>query len=247
MTIVLYAIIGFAAQLIDGTMGMAYGVSCRTLLRSVAGLGSVAASAVVHCAELPMALISGIAHWKLRNVDKKLMLMLLIPGVLGAAAGAWLLTGVGQALEPFIDAYLIIMGAVIIRKAFGRRKEPKNSRLIYPLGFVGGFCDAVGGGGWGPVVTSTMLASGHEPRKTIGSVNAAEFFVTVAETTAFAAALIADFSRCWQILLGLVAGGVLAAPLAAWLCTKVKVKPLMIAVGALVIALNVFNLVSWFN
>ena len=149
--------------------------------------------------------------------------------------------------EPFIDAYLIVMGIVIITKAFGKRREAKSSRFVYPLGFIGGFCDAVGGGGWGPVVTSTMLATGHEPRKTIGSVNAAEFFVTVAETTAFAAALISDFERCWQILLGLVVGGVLAAPIAAWLCSKVKVKPLMIAVGALVIALNVFNLIAWFK
>lgn len=243
---VLYIIIGFAAQIIDGTMGMAYGVSCRTFLKTIGGVPTAIASAVVHCAEIPMSLVSGISHWKLKNIDKRLFLKLIIPGVLGGVIGAWFLTSIGDKLEPFIDVYLIIMGVVILSKALKKeRRERKAGKYVYPLGFFGGFFDATGGGGWGPVVTSTMLATGHEPKTTIGSVNAAEFFVTVAETTTFLA-LATDFTTYWKIILGLVIGGVCAAPLAAWLCKKIPVRPLLCVVGVLIIGLNVYNLITWF-
>lgn len=246
MTLVLYILIGFAAQMIDGTMGMAYGVSCRSLLKVIGGVPSAMASAVVHCAEIPMTLVSGVSHWKLKNIDKRLFLRLIIPGVAGGVFGAWFLTSAGDVLEPFIDVYLIIMGFVILSKAMKKqRSERKAGAYVYPLGFFGGFFDATGGGGWGPVVTSTMLATGHEPKKTIGAVNAAEFFVTVAETTTFLA-LASDFMSYWQIILGLVIGGVCAAPIAAWACKKAPVKPLLIVVGCLIIALNTYNLIEWF-
>lgn len=247
MRFLLYIVIGFAAQMIDGTLGMAYGVSCRTFLKTVAGLPSAMASAVVHCSEIPTTLVSGISHIKLKNVMKDLLWKLMIPGVIGGVLGAWFLTSIGDHLEPFIDGYLILMGIIIFRKALMKKDRPtrKVGNYIYPLALAGGFLDATGGGGWGPVVTSTMLATDHDVRKTIGTVNAAEFLVTVAETTAFTA-LLHDFSGYWQIIAGLVIGGVLAAPLAAWFCKKVPVKPLLGVVGALVIGLNTYNLIHWF-
>lgn len=238
----LYVIIGFAAQIIDGTLGMAYGVSCRSFLRSVAGLPSAMASAVVHVAEVPTTLASGLSHWKLRNVDKSLLWKLALPGVAGGALGAWVLSSIGDTLEPVIDVYLIFMGVVILRKAF--QKEHKERRMgagIYPLGLAGGFLDATGGGGWGPVVTSTMVAVGHDVKKTIGTVNTAEFLVTVAETTAFAV-LLRDFAAYSTVILGLIVGGVAASPLAAWLCKKLPVRPLLAIVGSVIIALNLYNL-----
>ncbi|MDO4552161.1 MAG: sulfite exporter TauE/SafE family protein [Bacillota bacterium] len=240
-----FILIGFAAQLIDGTLGMAYGVSCRTFLRSMAGLPPVVASAVVHCAEIPVTLVSGISHLTLKNVDKRLLLQLVVPGAIGGVLGAWFLTSVGDGLEPFIDVYLIIMGGVILFRALGRQpgEDRKSGGYVYPLGLAGGFLDATGGGGWGPVVTSTMIAGGHNAKKTIGSVNAAEFLVTIAETTAFAA-LMVDFGQYFRIILGLVIGGVIAAPLAAYFCTRVPIRPLMGAVGVFIICLNVYNLIS---
>ena len=247
MRFAMYILIGFAAQMIDGTLGMAYGVSCRTFLKTVAGLPSAMASAVVHCSEIPTTLVSGISHIKLKNVTKELLLKLMLPGVLGGVLGAWFLSSIGDTLEPFIDAYLIVMGAIIFRKALKKNKnQPREvGNYIYPLALAGGFLDATGGGGWGPVVTSTMLATNHDVRKTIGTVNAAEFLVTVAETTAFTA-LIHDFTGYWQIILGLILGGVAAAPLAARLCKKIPVRPLLGVVGVLVMGLNIYNLIKWF-
>ncbi len=241
----LYIVIGFAAQMIDGTLGMAYGVSCRTFLKTVAGLPSALASAVVHVAEVPTTLASGLSHLRLKNVDKPLLLRLLIPGVLGGVLGAWFLSNVGDALEPFIDAYLIVMGVIILRKAFQTvLKERHIGGGVYPLGFAGGFLDGTGGGGWGPVVTSTMVAVGHDVKKTIGTVNTAEFLVTLAETTTFAV-LLSDFTSYWQTILGLVLGGVCAAPLAAWFCKKIPARPLLAIVGLLIVGLNFYNLIHW--
>ena len=245
--IFIYIIIGFFAQMIDGTMGMAYGVSCRSFLRTAAGLPSATASAVVHCAEIPLTLVSGISHISLKNVSKELLFKLLLPGVLGGVLGAWLLSDIGDKLEPFIDVYLVIMGIIILIKAFGKKdkKAKELKKAIYPLGFVGGFLDATGGGGWGPVVTSTLVASNHDVRKSIGTVNTAEFLVTVAETTAFAA-LATDFKSYVNIIAGLVIGGIIAAPISAYLCKKIPVKPLMIIVGILIVALNCFNIYKLF-
>lgn len=245
LMILLYIVIGFAAEMIDGSLGMGYGVSCRTFIRATAGTPAAIASAVVHISEIFASLASGISHLRAGNVDKKLLIKLMIPGVVGGVLGAWLLSGLGDKLEIFIDIYLIIMGIMILYKAFSKSSKRLNmDKAIYPLGFAGGFLDACGGGGWGPVVTSTMIATGQDAKKTIGTVNAAEFFVTIAQTTAFIV-LIQDFFSYWQIIVGLIIGGVIAAPIAARVCRRLPVRPLMIAVGILVIALNIYNLIHF--
>lgn len=241
----LYVLIGFCAQCIDGTLGMAYGVSCRTFLKSVARLPAAMASAVVHCAEMFTTLASGISHLKLKNVMHEMLWKLIVPGVVGGVLGAWFLSSIGDMLEPFIDLYLIVMGVIIFLKVFrtGPRKPRHLGWKIFPLGFVGGFLDATGGGGWGPVVTSTLLASDQDVKKSIGTVNTAEFVVTVAETTTFMA-LVSDMNSFWPIILGVALGGVLAAPLAAYICKKLPVRPLLAVVGGLIVLLNIYNLIG---
>ena len=245
MELLLYVALGFGAQLIDGTLGMAYGVSSNTFLRTIAGLPSIISSACVHFSELFTTLVSGLSHLKLRNVSKTLFFKLLVPGVVGGALGAYLLvTFSSTAVDLVIDSYLVVMGFVIFLKAFKRPPRPKEyGNYAYALGFAGGLTDAMGGGGWGPIVTSTLLASGHDTRKTIGTVNAAEFFVTLAETTTFAA-LVVDFQSYTTIILGLIIGGILAAPLGAVLCSKVPTRWMLGIVGVVVIALNVFKLIQ---
>ncbi len=243
-----YMLIGFCAQMIDGTMGMAYGVSCRTFLKTT-GVPTALASALTHLSEVPTTLASGISHIKLKNVDKKLLLKLMIPGVIGGVIGAYLLTNKGDFLEPFIDAYLIVMGGIIISKAFSKKEKPPKEpgAYVYPLGLVGGFCDAAGGGGWGPIVTSTMVATGYDVKRTIGTVNTAEFVVTMAETVAFIPVLAGEFLQYAEMVLAIVIGGVIAAPLAAALCKKLPVKPLLGIVGTLIILLNIWNLLKYFG
>ena len=240
--LIIYILIGFLTQMIDGSIGMAYGVSCRTFLRTVAKLPSPIASAVIHIAEIPSSLASGISHYKIGNVEKKLLPKLLIPGMIGGVLGAWVLVDLGDRIAAIIDIYLIVMGIIILRKAIHASREGRLSdKLIPPLGFAGGFLDAVGGGGWGPVVTSTMVAAGEDIKKTIGTVNAAEFLVTIAETTTFAV-FISDFSNYGFIIMGLIIGGVIAAPIAAKLCSIIPEKVLMGIVGAVIIILNIINL-----
>ena len=242
--LIIYILIGFMAQMIDGSLGMAYGVSCRTFLRTVAKLPSSIASAVIHIAEIPSSLVSGISHYKIGNVDKKLLPKLLIPGMIGGVLGAWILVDLGDRIAAVIDIYLIVMGIIILRKAIKAGEiSHLSDKLIPPLGFAGGFLDAVGGGGWGPVVTSTMVAAGEDVKKTIGTVNAAEFLVTIAETTTFAI-FISDFSNYGYIIIGLIIGGVVAAPIAAKLCSIIPARILMAIVGAVIIALNIINLLK---
>ena len=244
----IYLLIGFLAQMIDGTMGMAYGVSCRTFLRTAAGVPGATASAVVHVSEVPTTLASGISHLKMKNVNLSLLWKLMIPGVVGGVVGAYLLQNAGDRFEPFIDGYLILMGIVIIAKAFSKKeKAPREpGAYVFPLGLAGGFFDAAGGGGWGPIVTSTMVATGHDVKRTIGTVNTAEFVVTLAETIAFIPTLVSQFREYLLIVLGLIIGGVVAAPVAAWACKKLPVKALLIIVGALIACLNIWNLIKWF-
>jgi uncharacterized protein len=241
MTILLYVLVGFIAQMIDGALGMAYGVSSNTFLLSV-GIPPAAASASVHMAEVVTTGISGFSHWRLGNVDWKLVRRLLIPGVIGGVIGAYLLTAIdGNIIKPFIAVYLLIMGGVIIYKAFKikprERKEGNHGPRVSALGLLGGFCDAIGGGGWGPVVTSSLVARGKHPRMTIGSVNFSEFFITLSESITFVLAL--SFTQYWQIIVGLLIGGAIAAPLAAILSQKLPLKTLMIIVGALIILLSI--------
>ena len=237
----LYVLVGFLAQMIDGALGMAYGVSSNTFLLSL-GIPPAAASASVHMAEVATTGISGFSHWKLGNVDWKLVKRLLVPGVIGGVLGAYVLTSIdGNTIKPYISAYLLIMGGVIIYKAFTLTPKKKMDEYHGPrvswLGLVGGFCDAVGGGGWGPVVTSTLVARGKHPRMTIGSVNFSEFFVTLGQSILFVVTL--SLGEYWQIILGLLVGGAIAAPIAARLAQKLPVKTLMIFVGILIVLLSI--------
>ncbi len=242
--ILMFIIVGFLAQLIDGALGMAYGVSSTSFLLSL-GIPPASASAAVHIAEVFTTGVSGLSHLKFGNIDRSLLRKLIIPGVLGGITGAIILSSVpGKQMKPFVSSYLVIMGIVILIKAV-RKREPKEvTTKLVPLGIVGGFLDAVGGGGWGPVVTSTLLARGHNARLTIGSVNASEFFVTLAEAATFIALLgITQF----RVILGLMIGGVIAAPMAAYLCKRIPVKILMIIVGLLIIFLNIRVLLNLIN
>lgn len=244
LTFLLYVLVGFVAQMIDGALGMAYGVSSNTFLLSL-GIPPAAASASVHMAEVATTGISGFSHWKLGNVDWKLVRRLLIPGVTGGVIGAYVLTSIdGNIIKPYIAVYLLIMGGVILYKSFTLNPKKKKDEYHGPrvswLGLAGGFCDAIGGGGWGPVVTSTLVARGKHPRMTIGSVNFSEFFVTLAESVTFVITL--SFSQYWQVIVGLLIGGAIAAPIAAKLAQKIPVKALMIFVGILIIVLSIRTL-----
>ncbi len=241
LSILLYMLVGFIAQMIDGALGMAYGVSSNTFLLSL-GLPPAAASASVHMAEVVTTGVSGASHWKLGNVDWKLVRRLLIPGVIGGVIGAYILTSMdGNIIKPYIAVYLLLMGGVIIYKAVTTVPRKKPDEYHGPrtslLGLFGGFCDAIGGGGWGPVVTSTLVARGKYPRTTIGSVNFSEFFVTLAESITFVLTL--SFSEYWQIILGLLIGGAVAAPFAARMTKVLPLKTLMIMVGVLIIILSI--------
>ncbi|TKJ31419.1 hypothetical protein CEE39_07175 [bacterium (candidate division B38) B3_B38] len=236
LNIVVFIIVGFIAQIIDGALGMAYGVSSTSFLLSI-GIPPAAASASVHTAEVFTTFVSGVSHLKFGNVDKKLFKKLLIPGIIGGVIGAYVLTAVpGKTIKPFIGAYLLIMGLMILRKAFKKIREKRVETKLIPLATAGGFFDAIGGGGWGPIVTSTLMARGHNPRFTIGSVNLSEFFVTVAEAATFFAILGLIH---WQVIVGLLIGGVLAAPMAAYVCKRLPSRALMIIVGILITVLSI--------
>ena len=235
---------GFAAQMIDGTLGMAYGVSSSTLLRAM-GIPSAMASFCTHAAEIFTTLASGISHVKMKNFSRTLFLRLLIPGMLGGVLGAYVLTSVDdRIISPVISAYLIVMGIVIFSKIFSKKeREPRKIGAgVYPLALVGGFSDSLGGGGWGPVVTSTLVAADQSIRETIGTVNAAEFFVTLAESAAFFVTIGSELKDYYPAVLGLLAGGVIASPLAAVLCRKLPLKPLIASVGLLIIVINAWKL-----
>ncbi len=238
--IFIFILFGFIAQLIDGSLGMAYGVSSNTFLLSI-GLPPAAASASVHAAEVFTTGASGVFHLKFGNVRKNLFLKLLIPGVIGGALGAYILTSIpGEAIKPYISAYLLVMGGVILYKAFNHRGEEKEiNTFISPLALAGGFFDAIGGGGWGPIVTTTLVARGNSPRSTIGSVNLAEFFVTLAVSVTFIVTIGLEF---WKVIVGLLIGGVLAAPFGAYLAKRLPAWVLMIAVGLLISLLSLRTL-----
>jgi len=238
--IVIFIIVGLVAQMIDGALGMAYGVSSNTFLLSI-GIPPAIASASVHSAEVFTTAVSGLSHFRFGNVDKKLFLKLLIPGVVGGIMGAYILTLEREStiIKPFVSAYLLVMGLTILWKATRKAQEKEVTRFLIPLGAIGGFFDAIGGGGWGPIVTTTVIARGHNPRLTVGSVNATEFFVTLAEAITFVITIPELISQYWQIIIGLLIGEVIAAPLAAYVCKKLPTRSLMILVGILIVILSI--------
>lgn len=244
--ILLFAAVGFAAQAIDGALGMAYGVSATTVLLSL-GVAPPVASASVHAAELFTTAASGAAHWRLGNVDRALLRRLAVPGMLGGAAGAYLLTTLpGSIVRPAVSAYLLVMGGLILWRALrhgvgGGGAGPSGASLshVAPLGFVGGLLDAIGGGGWGATVTSTLIGRGIPPRLAIGSANLAEFFVAGVVTATFVVTIGLEL---WPTIIGLVAGGVLAAPFAAMITRSVPDRPLMVLVGAVIVLLSLRGL-----
>lgn len=232
--------VGLAAQAVDGALGMAYGVTASTFLMS-AGASPAVASASAHIAEIFTTGVSGIAHVRQGNVDRKLFLRLVVPGTIGALAGVLVVTQIdGKALKPWIAAYLLIIGIYILSKAFRalrlRTSDPKH---VGKLALFGGFVDATGGGGWGPVVTSTLVGTGNDPRTTIGSVNFAEFFLTFATAAGFTLLAV---QGTWPVVAGLVIGGLFAAPFAALLVRKLSTRTLLVAVGVLITSLSVWNL-----
>jgi uncharacterized membrane protein YfcA len=218
---------------------MAYGVTSTTVLLSL-GIPPRLASASVHAAEVFTTAVSALSHFRLGNVSRRLFLSLLIPGVVGGVLGAYVLTEIDSSfIKPLVAAYLLAMGLLILYKAFRKAAEPTEVRRgLIPLGFIGGFMDAVGGGGWGPIVTSTLVASGNHPRFTVGSVNMTEFFVTFAQSVTFILTLgtLVDYA---QTIIGLLVGGVIAAPLAAYVCKIVPTRTLMVLVGVLITVLSI--------
>lgn len=239
-----YLLIGFIAQLVDGALGMAYGLICTTMLLGF-GFSPLAASTTTHTAEFFTTGFSAISHHQFGNINKKIFFNLLIPGMLGGIIGALLLAILhGTLVKLFMACYLMIMGLIIIIKFF-REFPPINVvKHLIPLGFFGGLMDAVGGGGWGPIVTSTLLARGSNVRTTIGSVNACEFFIVTATMSTF---YISGSFAGWDVVAGLALGGAIAAPLGAYLCKHISHKILLPIVGILIVALSLRTLWMLYN
>jgi len=233
-TIIYFIIGGFLAQLVDGALGMAYGVSATTFLLSF-GVTPAAASASVHASEIFTSGVSGLMHLRFGNVRTKLFKKLLLPGILGAIAGAYILSSLenyGHIIKPIVSAYTLFLGVKILLKAVEKAKKTKPLNRVGPLAFIGAFLDSIGGGGWGPIVTSTLISRGGNPRYTIGSVNLTEFFVTLASSITFITMIGLTH---WQVIAGLVIGGCIGAPFGAFITKKLNVKTIMILVGTIVI------------
>jgi uncharacterized protein len=238
--ILLIFFVGFLAQLVDGALGMAFGVISSTGLMTI-GLTPAAASAVVHTAEIATTGVSGLSHAWYRNIDWRLFRKLAISGAIGGVFGALVLSQInGKAIQPLVAAYLLIMGLFILIRAFTiKPAEDVSTGYAPPLGLIGGFLDAIGGGGWGAMVTSTLIGSGHAPRQVIGTVSASEFCVTFAIAIAFFTQL--GLSHVSYIL-ALITGGLFAAPFGAIVAGKVKPQPLMVIVGMLICCLAALQL-----
>ena len=234
------ALVGFLAQSVDGALGMAYGITATTFLLGT-GASPAIATASVHMAEVFTTGFSGVSHVRYGNVNKDLFLRLLVPGILGALVGAVLVTRIdGATLKPYVAGYLLLMGVFVLAKAFRHvRRATRAPRHVAKLALFGGFVDTIGGGGWGPVVTTTLVGTGHDPRTTIGSVNFAEFFLSLSAATAFAVLVGPD---TWPTIAGLVLGGAMAAPLAARLTRHIPARVLLLLVGVLISSLSAYNL-----
>ncbi len=236
-----FILIGFLAQLVDGALGMAFGVITSTLLVGLLGVPPKVASAKVHVVEVFTTGVSAINHLIHRNVDRGLFFRLLLPGMAGGVVGAYLLSNIdGEAARPFVLAYLTCVGLWLLWRGTNHDPKIKDPKVVAPLGVVGGFLDAVGGGGWGPVVTSNLLLQGAEPRKVIGTVNTVEFFLTCTISAVFIWQLgIADFGYA---VIGLLIGGVLAAPLGAILTKRIPARQLLLMVGVVLTITSLYGI-----
>ncbi|KAB1503089.1 sulfite exporter TauE/SafE family protein [Corynebacterium sp. 320] len=259
MKILIFALVGVVAQLIDGALGMAFGVTSTTLL-ILSGVTPAHASASVHIAEIGTTFFSGLSHWRLKNVHWPTVLSLGVPGAIGAFCGAYLLSNLStESAEPVVSTLLVLLGAYVLVRFVslpwkgGIETKPmsptKRARTgLGVLGLMGGMLDATGGGGWGPVTTSTLMSVGKsEPRRIIGTVNTAEFLVTAAAVAGFIFGMGDELTQNWRPVLGLLIGGAIAAPIAAWVVTVVKPRTLGMVVGTLLIVLNGIRLVNYFG
>jgi uncharacterized membrane protein YfcA len=249
-TLVLLALVGLGAQLVDGSLGMAYGVTSTTLLLAI-GTNPAVASATIHLAEIGTTLASGVAHWKFGNVDWKVVAKVGVPGALGAFAGATFLSRLStEVAAPVMSLILVSLGAYLLvrftLRGIDRRNlgKPIRKRFLAPLGLVAGFVDATGGGGWGPVGTPALLASGRlEPRKVIGSIDTSEFLVALAASLGFLLSLGSQgVNFVW--VAGLLGGGLIAAPLAAWLVRHIPPRMLGSMVGGVIVLTNTRTLLN---
>jgi len=237
--LIIFVLIGFAAQLVDGALGMAFGQLSSTLLISM-GVPPAATSAGVHIAESFTTAVSGISHVAHRNVDWRLFFRIAIPGIIGGVLGAYVLTQLkAETAKPFVLAYLTALGIYLFYRGVMHRHAERRPKIVEPLGLAGGFLDAAGGGGWGAIVTTNLLVQGSNPRKTIGTVNTAEFFLTITISATFLATLTLvgspeDKELLLKATVGLLIGGVLAAPFGAWIAKRVNPDRLLTFVGALV-------------
>jgi len=238
--------VGFAAQMVDGALGMAFGVINNTLLVSMLGLPPALASASVHAVETFTTAASGISHVYHRNVNWKLFRRLVIPGMIGGALGAYVLSNVDAAVaKPFVMAYLASIGVYLLYRAWRGKVEPREPKIIEPLGLAGGFLDAAGGGGWGPVVTSNLLVQGASPRTTIGTVNTSEFFLTATISATFIGTM--GFAAFTLQTVGLLIGGLIAAPFGGLLAKRVPARMLMAMVGVLLTVTSAYTIWSALN
>ena len=239
--LLLYIAAGFLAQIVDGSLSMAYGLTASSMLLT-AGLPAATVSATVHAAECFTTGASALSHRAFGNIDKALFKKLILPAVAGAIIGAYILSSLAVGmLRPFIAAYLVLMGVIILYKVwhdFPSRRVTSYTRL---LGFFGATIDAIGGGGWGPIVASNLAARGNDIRTTVGTVIAVEFFVTLAASITF---LLTMGLQHLDIILALAGGGILAAPLGALIVKKIPIKPFMIFVGLFIIAMGTYNFVK---
>ncbi|MGB7963870.1 MAG: sulfite exporter TauE/SafE family protein, partial [Propionicimonas sp.] len=242
LPVVVFAFVGAAAQMVDGTLGMGFGVTSATLL-TVLGYSAVAASAGTHAAKMGTTLVSGLSHWRVGNVDPRVLVAIGLPGAAGAFVGAVLLTQVAaSAARMWMGSILFLLGLLIIaRQGFGWSMLPAlqaRTRHLWPVGLIGGLVDATGGGGWGPVATpSLLLLTKHEPHRVVGTVNAAEFLVAVSASVGFLLGA-GESGVPWLAVLGLVSGGAVVAPFAARLAHRAAHAVLGVCVGGMVLVSN---------
>jgi uncharacterized membrane protein YfcA len=246
------ALAGFGAQLVDGSLGMGYGLTSSTLLIAI-GLAPAVASASVHMAEIGTSAASAYSHARMGNVDKTVLRRIALPGAIGAFAGATVLSGLStQAARPWASTLLLILGFYVLfrfirHRTVALKRGRPGTRFLAPLGLIGGFVDATGGGGWGPVTTPALLANGRmAPNRVIGTMNAAEFLVAVAASAGFILGL--GLSAIdWRVLLPLMVGGIIAAPIGAWIAHRLPMRIMGVTVGGMIIFTNTFTLLKAFD